>query len=96
MHFIYSSCNTNINSNKKSYTSLSYSETTSKSFLSLVSQKSTSCHVKSNKILYFLSYSKVFLKPIAADKKYSSFKTEDLLPLQDRVLSTGPLHNSYF
>ena len=80
----------NINSNKKSYSSLSCSDTTSKSFLSTVSQINTSCNVSSNYKLYSSSYS----KPIAKDVKYSFFKTEDLLPLEDGILSDGPVDSS--
>ena len=70
--------------------SLLYSDTTSKSFLSTVSQVSTSCNVNSNEKSYSSSYSKVFSKPIATDFKYSSFKTEDpLFLLEDGVLSDG-------
>ena len=55
---INTSCN--INSNKKSYSFLSYLDTNSKSFLSTVSQISTSCHVKCNDKSYSSSHSKVF------------------------------------
>ena len=79
----------NINFDKKSY-SLSCSDTTSKSFLSAVSQINTSCNVKSNDKSYSLSYSKVFSKPIVKDMKYTSFKIEDPLPLEDGILSDGP------
>ena len=87
-----SSCN--INSNKKSYSFLSYSDTTSKSVLSTVSQKNSSCNVNSNDKSYSSSHPKVFSKPIAADVKHSSFKTEDPLPLEDGALSNGPVHSS--
>ena len=73
---------------------MSYSETTSKSFLSTVSQINTSCNVNSNDKSYSSSYSKVFSKLIAADVKYSSFKTEDPLPLEDGALSIRPVHSS--
>ena len=79
----------NINFDKKSY-SLSCSDTRSKSFLSGVSHIKTSCNVNSNDKSYSLSYSKVFSKPITKDMKYSSFKIEDPLPLEDRILSDGP------
>ena len=80
----------NINTNKKSYSSLSYSNTTSKSFLSAVSQLNTSCNVNSNDDKsYSSNYPKFFSKPIATDAKYSSLKTKDRLPLEDRVLSDG-------
>ena len=79
----------NINFDKKSY-SLSCSDTTSKSFLSTVSQINSSCNVNSNDKSYSLSYSKVFSKPIVKDMKYSSFKIEDPLPLEDGILSDGP------
>ena len=80
----------NINFDKKSY-SLSCSDRTSKSFLPAVSQINTSCNVKSNDKSYSLSYSKVFSKPIVKDMKYSSFKIEDPPPLEDGILSDGPL-----
>ena len=64
--------------------------TTSKSFLSTVSQINTSCNVNSNDESYSLSYYKVFSKPISKDMKYSSFKIEDPLPLEDGILSDGP------
>ena len=48
-----------------------------------------SCNVNSNDKSYSLSYSKVFSKPIVKDMKYSSFKIEDPLPLEDRILSDG-------
>ena len=35
----------------------------------------------------------MFSKPIAADVKYSSFKTEHPLPLEDGVLSVGPVQD---
>ena len=79
----------NINSNKKSYSSLSYPYTTSKSFLSTVSQINTSGNVSSNDKSYSSSYSKVLSKPIATDVKYSSIKTEDPLPLEEGALSNG-------
>ena len=66
------------------------SDTTSKSFLSTVSQINTSCNVNSNDESYSLSYYKVFSKPIAKNMKYSSFKIEDPLPLEDGILSDGP------
>ena len=97
MCFICSSYNKhsrNINSNEKSYSSLSCSDTTSKSFLSTVSQINISCNVNSNDKSYSSSYSKVFSKPIAKGVKYSSFKTEDPLPLDDGVLSDGPVDSS--
>ena len=84
----------NINSNKKSYSSLSCSDTTSKSFLSTVSQINTSCNVNSNDKSCSSSYSQVFFKPIAKDVKDSSFKTEDPLPLEDRALFDGPVDSS--
>ena len=64
--------------------------TTSKSFLSTVSQINTSCNVNSNDKSYSLSYSKVFSKPIVKDMKYSSFKIEDPPSLEDGILSDGP------
>ena len=71
-----------------------YSDTTSKSFLSTVSQINTSCNVNSNDKSSSSSHSKVFSKPIAADVKYS-FKTEDPpLVLEDGALSNGPVHSS--
>ena len=78
---------------------MSYSDTTSKSFLSTVSQINNSCNVNSNEKSYSSksyssSHSKVFSNLIAADVKYSSFKTEDPLPLEDRALSNGPVHSS--
>ena len=69
-----------MNFNKKSYSLLSYTDTPSKSFISEVSQIKTSGNVDFNDKSYFSSYSKVFSKPIAADVKYSSFKTEDPHP----------------
>ena len=72
---------------------MSYSDTTSKSFLSTVSQINTSRNVNSNDKSYSSSLSKVFSKPIGADVKYS-FKTEDPLPLEDGALSNGPVHSS--
>ena len=84
----------NINCNKKSYFALSCSNTTSKSFLSAVFQINTSCNVNSNDKSYSSNHSKAFSKPIAANVKYSSFKTEDHLSLEDRVLSNGPVHSS--
>ena len=39
-------------------------------------------------------YSKVFSKPIAKDVRYSSFKTEDPLPLKDVALSGAPVDSS--
>ena len=83
----------NINSNKKSYFSLSYSDTTSKSFLSTVSQINTSCNVNSNDKSHSSSRFKVFCKPIAANAKYY-FKTEDPLPLEDGAFPNGPVHSS--
>ena len=73
---------------------MSYSDTTSKFFLSTVSQKTTSCNINSNDKSYSSSHSKVFSKPIAADVKYSSFKNGDPLPLEDGALSNGPVHSS--
>ena len=64
--------------------------TTSKSFLSTVSQINTSCNVRSNDESYSLSNSNVFFKPIAKYMKYCSLKIEDLLPLEDWILSDGP------
>ena len=55
----------NINSNKKSFFSSSYSDTTS-----------TSCNGNSNEKSYSSRYSKVFPKPITTSLNYS-FKTED-------------------
>ena len=54
----------------------------------------TSSYVNSNYKSFSSSYGKIFSKPIAADVKYSSFKTEDLLPLEDGVLFSGPVHSS--
>ena len=65
------------------------SYTTSKSFLSAISQINT-CNVNYNDKSYSLSSSKVFSKPIAKYMKYSSFKIENPLPLEDRILSDGP------
>ena len=47
-------------------------------------------NVNSNDKSYSLSYSKVFSKPIVKDMKYTSFKIEDPLPLEDGILSDGP------
>ena len=55
---------------------------------------SASCNVNSNDKSYSSSYSKVFSKPIARDAKFSSFKTEDPLPLEDGVLSDEPVDSS--
>ena len=79
----------NINFDKKPY-SLSCSDTTSKSFLSTVSQINTLCNVNSNDKSYSSSCSKVFSKPIAKDMKYS-FNTEDPLPLEDGIFFDGPV-----
>ena len=83
----------NIDSNETSHSSLSYSDTTSKSVLSTVSEINTSCNINSNKKSYSSSHSKVFSNLIAADVKYSSFKTEHPLPLEDRALSDGSVHS---
>ena len=72
---------------------MSYSDTTSKFFLSTVSQINTSCNVNSNDKSYSSSHSKVFSKSIAAVVKYS-FEIEDSLPLEDGALSNGPVHSS--
>ena len=56
---------------------------------------SASCNVNSNDKSYSSSYSKVFSKPIARDAKFSSFKTEDPLPLEDGVLSDEPVDSSF-
>ena len=79
----------NINFDKKPY-SLSCSDTTSKSFLSTVSQINASCNLNFNDESYSLSYSKVFSKAIAKNMKYSFFKIEDPLLLEDGILSDGP------
>ena len=84
----------NINFSKKSYSSLSCSDTSSKSFLSTVSQIKTSCLCKHIDESYSSNYSKVFSKPIAKDIMYSSFKTEDLIPFDDGILSDGPVDGS--
>ena len=55
---------------------------------------SSSCNVNSNDKSYSSSYSKVFSKSIARDAKFSSFKTEDPLPLEDGVLSDEPVDSS--
>ena len=47
-------------------------------------------YVNSNDKSYSSSYSKVYPKPIAKDVKYSSFKIEDPLPLEDGILSDRP------
>ena len=78
-----------INFDKKSYP-LSCSGTTSKSFLSAVSQINTLCNLKSNDKSCSLSYSKVFSKPIVKGMKYSSFKIEDPHSFEDGILSDGP------
>ena len=83
-----------LNSNKKSYSSLSCSDTTSKSFLSTVSQRNTLYNVNCSDKSYSSNCSRVFSKPIIADIKYSSFKTEAPLPLEDGVLSYGPVDGS--
>ena len=84
----------NMNSYKKSYSCLSCSDTTSKSFLYTVSQINTSCNVNSNDKSYSSVYSTVFSRPIAKDVKHFSFKAEDPLPLEDGVLSDGPVNSS--
>ena len=68
-----------------SYSSLSCPDATSKSLLSTVDQINTSCSVNPNDKYYSSSYSKVFSKPIAKYMKYSSFKTEEPLPLEDGI-----------
>ena len=74
--------------------SLSYSDTTSKCFLSTISQINTSCNVTLNEKSNSSRYCKVFSKPIATDVKYSSFKKEDSFPLEDGVSSYGQIHSS--
>ena len=54
----------------------------------------SSCNVNSNDKSYSSSYSKVFSKSIARDAKFSSFKTEDPLPLEDGVSSDEPVDSS--
>ena len=54
----------------------------------------TSCNANSNDKSYSSSYSKVFSKSIVRDAKFSSFKTEDPLPLEDGVLSDEPVDSS--
>ena len=94
MCFIYSASNTHViqcNSNEKSYSSLSYSDTTTKSFLSTVSQITTSCNVNSNDKHILEAIVRSFSKAIAAEVKYFPFKTEDPLPLEDEVLPNRPI-----
>ena len=74
----HSSCN--INSNKKSYSSLSYSDTSSKSSLSTVSQINTSWNVNSNYKSCSSRHANIFSKHITSCVKCSSFKIEDILP----------------
>ena len=73
---------------------MSCSDSTMKSFLSTVSQINDSCNVNSNDKSCSSRHSKVFSKPIAADVKYSSLKTEDPLPSEDGALSNKPVHSS--
>ena len=70
-----------LNSNKKSYYSLSCLDITSKSFY-LKFLKQTSCNIKSSDKSYSWNCFKVFSKPIITDRKYSP-KTEYLLLLED-------------
>ena len=79
---------------KNHFSSLSFSDTTSKSFLSTSFQTNTSCNVNFNNKSYSSRYSKVFSKSVATDLKYCSFKTEDSLSLEDGALSDGPVHSS--
>ena len=74
--------------------SLSYSDTTSKCFLSTVSQINTSCNVTPNEKSNSSRYCKVFSKLIGTDVKYSSFKKQDSFPLEDGVSSNGQIHTS--
>ena len=74
--------------------STSFSDITSKRFLSTVPLRNTSCNINSNDKSYSSSYSKVFSTHTATDVKHSSFKTEDSLPLEDGALSDGPVLNS--
>ena len=64
--------------------STSFSDITSKCISSTVPVTNTSCNINFDKTSYSFS------KPIVKDMKYSSFKIEDPLPLQDGILSDGP------